>query len=246
MPRSFPLIGPAILTAIGGNARRYLFALVVVALAIALRTLLNPAMGQQSVALFLAAILISAWLGGVGPALLSVALLHIVHAYWFIDPRGLWRPDLAANVTTAAYYLMAFIVGALSQMRTSAQQRAREEHLEAVLQRENLDTTLSCMADGVLVTDVSGIVTIINSTAEAMTGWRSVEANGKPWWEVFVIHREDGRDSVERPVDQAIQERRPVHESTALILTSRVGQQLPIAYTRHRYKIRMDRFGGRS
>jgi PAS domain S-box-containing protein len=229
MPRSNPLVRPGILSAIRRNARRYSLALIIVALAIALRNLLQPIVGQQSVAIFLAAILVSAWLGGVGPALLSVALLHIVHANWFIVPRGLWRQDLATNITTAAYYLIAIIVGALSQMRKSAQQRARDEHLEAILQREHLVTTLSCMADGVLVTDVNGIVTIINSAAETMTGWRRFEAKGKPWREVFEVHHEDGRDSAAGPIDQAIQECRPVHESTSLILVSRVGHKLPIA-----------------
>ena len=73
--------------------RSYVFALACVLLAVALRVVLNPVMGQPSVALFLAAILISAWFGGLGPALLSVMLLHAVHGYWFTTPKGLWQPD---------------------------------------------------------------------------------------------------------------------------------------------------------
>jgi PAS domain S-box-containing protein len=211
--------------------RRYALTLVIVALAVALRTLLDPIMGQQGIAVFLAAILVSAWIGGVGPALLSVVLLHVIHGYWFSDPTGLWQPNMASIISIAAYYLVAITVGLLSQKRTAAQRREREQQFEAISQREHLRATLSCMADGVLVTDVHGRLTLINPIAEAMTGWKLDEAKGKPWWEVFVVRREDGLDSAERPIDRVLQDVRIVHETAPLALTSRTGHILPIAYS---------------
>jgi PAS domain S-box-containing protein len=211
--------------------RLFVFTLVCVAVAIALRSLLNPVIGQQSVAVFLAAILTSAWIGGVGPALLSVVLLHIVHGYWYMVPKGLWQPDLATNVSTAAYYLIAITVGALSQTRTLAQRRAREQQQEASSQRDHLRTTLSCMADGVLVTDLNGRVTLINSTAEAMTGWKSAEAKGRHWREIFAVRTENGDNVTDRPIDDALELCRIVHETMPIVLTPRTGLKVPIAYS---------------
>jgi PAS domain S-box-containing protein len=228
---SFSTLARAVLAELRASWRRYAFALLCVAIAVLLRVLLNPVMGQQSVAVFLAAILTSAWVGGIGPALLSVVLLHVVHGYWFMVPPGLWQPDLASNVSTAAYYLIAIIVGALSQMRAAAQGREREQQLEASSQREHLRTTLACMADGVLVTDTNGRVTLINSTAEAMTGWNSSEAKGRHWSEIFAMRGEHGEDVTDRPIDEALEDRRVVHEGLPLVLTSRTGQKAPIAYS---------------
>ena len=83
-----------------------------------------------------------------------------------------------------------------------AQRRAREQQLEASSQREHLRTTLSCMADGVLVTDMNGRVTLINSAAEAMTGWNAIEATGRYWSDIFAIRGESGEDVTDPPIDE--------------------------------------------
>jgi PAS domain S-box-containing protein len=160
-----------------------------------------------------------------------LAILHLVHAYWYNEPRGLIHPNAASIVSTIAYYVVGILVGVLSQMRSAAQRKAREQQQEAVSQREHLRTTLACMADGVIVTDVHGVVTLINATAETLTGWQVAGATGRPWWEVFAIRREDGLEPVESPIDRVLQEACVVHERMPLALTSRTGRVLPIAYS---------------
>ncbi len=52
--------------------------------------------------------------------------------------------------------------------------------------------TLRSIGDGVITTDESGRVQIINHIAEGLTGWKQYEAVGRPLEEVFhVIHEED-------------------------------------------------------
>lgn len=225
------LLRPVILQAIRSNWRRYVVAMIIVAVAVALRTLLDPVMGKQSFAIFIGAILVAAWVGGIGPALLSLVLLHLVHGYVFNTPRGLLEPNLSSIIATSTYYLVGITVGVISHMRTVAQRRAHEQQLEATSQRERLHTTLSCMADGVLVTDVSGRLTLMNPAAETMTGWKLADSEGKPWWEVFAIHREDGQANTERPIDRVLHEGRVVHERSPLVLTSCTGHAMPIAYS---------------
>jgi K+-sensing histidine kinase KdpD len=104
--------------------RRYGVALVLVVTAVWLRTWLDPVMGHPSVAVFMGAILVGAWVGGIGPALLCLILLHFVHGYWFQTPQGLWEPNIASIVSTIGWYVVGITVGILSQMRTSAQRRA--------------------------------------------------------------------------------------------------------------------------
>jgi PAS domain S-box-containing protein len=209
---------------------RYFFTVAVIALAILVRSSVVPYMGQQSVVVFLAAVLINAWVGGIGPALLTLLLLHLTHGYWFSDPKGLIQPKMASVVSTAAYYFVGIMVGLLSQLRSAAQRRAHEKQREADSQREQLHATLLCMADGVIVTDVQGRITLINPPAERMTGWKMAEAIGRRWSEVLEMNRQDGRDHAESPVERVVNELTIVHETASLTMTSRTGQVFPIAY----------------
>jgi PAS domain S-box-containing protein len=209
---------------------RYGLAVALVAGAIALRAWLDPHMGHPSVAVFMVAILVGAWVGGIGPAILCLILLHVVHGYGFQRPPGLWEPNVASIVSIIGWYAVGITVGILSQMRTSAQLRAHCEHLEAVSQREQLKSTLACMADGVLATDVNGQLTLMNPAAEALTGWSFADAIGKPWWEIFAIRRDSTAD-VESPIDRVLHEGRVVHERMPLVLMSRSGHTIPIAYS---------------
>jgi PAS domain S-box-containing protein len=67
-------------------------------------------------------------------------------------------------------------------------------------------TTLASIGDGVVATDISGKVSFMNTVAEALTGWKTVEANQKPISEVFNIINETTRQKAENPVDKVLQQ----------------------------------------
>lgn len=50
-----------------------------------------------------------------------------------------------------------------------------------------LSDAISCIGDGVLITDRNGIVLYLNAAGERITGWRSAEATGLPFGEVFPL-----------------------------------------------------------
>ena len=64
-----------------------------------------------------------------------------------------------------------------------AQARRAEQALTA--EKERLAVTLRSIADGVIVTDASGRLVLINSVGERMTGWTSDAAIGKPLAAIF-------------------------------------------------------------
>jgi PAS domain S-box-containing protein len=210
----------------------YAFAIVLVIVAMAIRSWLHPLMQQSGLAILFAAAVIAAWIGGVGPGLMSLAILHVIDAYWFHTPSvALVEPNTSSIVTVSAYYLVIATVGILSQTRRSAQRRASEQQREAAAQRERLRATLTCMADGVLVADLQGRLTLMNPAAAEMTAWTNEEANGLPWWEVLALRREDGQDDLENPIDRALRNEGVVHETMPLVLTARSGHTIPIAYS---------------
>jgi PAS domain S-box-containing protein len=224
--------GRAAFGAIGGRLAPYLLALAIVLVSVGLRSWLGPVSEQVGAAIVLGSVLIAAWFGGLGPGLVALVLMHVAHVRWFSDPpRPMWGPDLASTLSTGAYYLVTCMIGMLSDMRSAAQRRASEQQQEAVSQRENLRATLTCIADGVIVTDVKGRLTLMNPAAEQITGWNIVDAAGKPWWEIMAMSRQDGGEGVESPIHRALHEGHIVHETMPLVLTSRTGRTIPIAYS---------------
>ncbi len=67
-------------------------------------------------------------------------------------------------------------------------------------------TTLASIGDAVIATDASGAITFMNAVAEQLTGWRLVDAHGRPVDEVFRIINEHTRTQVMSPVDRVLQD----------------------------------------
>ena len=199
---------------------------VLFACAIVLRVWLEPVLGKQAGLLFWAAILICPWIGGLVPSLIGQTMIWAAQWYWYTPPATTpWRPSLAEFLFIAFYYLFGSTIGVASDLRRKAQQRASAQQAEANSQREQLRATLSCMADGVLVTDEEGRLTLMNPAAEVMTGWPIVESRGKRLPEFFAVHREGEEHDVEDPLDRVLHSGQVVHGAMHLTLTSRTGQQ---------------------
>jgi len=77
--------------------------------------------------------------------------------------------------------------------------REREERLAE--EKERLAVTLRSIGDAVIVTDVTGIITLINKVAEQHTGWPVHEATGRQLAEVFQIINETTGARCENPVE---------------------------------------------
>jgi PAS domain S-box-containing protein len=211
---------------------RYGWALGIVGLAILLRVWLEPVLGKQAGLFFWAAILICPWIGGLLPSLIGQTMIWAAQWYWFTPPPTTpWRPTLAELLFIAIYYLFGSTIGVASDLRRKAQQRASAQQAEANSQREQLRATLSCMADGVLVTDAQGRLTLMNPAAEVTIGWTMVETRGKRLPEFFTVHREGEEHFVEDPLDGVLHSGQIVEGAMHLTLASRTGQRIPIAFS---------------
>ncbi|MDB6082885.1 MAG: hypothetical protein JWN43_766 [Gammaproteobacteria bacterium] len=63
-----------------------------------------------------------------------------------------------------------------------------------------LDVALTAVADAVIATDAVERITYMNSAAESMTGWRSSEALGKPFSQVFFLVDQESDKLIETPL----------------------------------------------
>lgn len=96
-------------------------------------------------------------------------------------------------------------------------------------EKERLAVTLRSIGDGVIATDVAARVTVFNSVAEELTGWKGEEAVGRPLHEVFEIVNEDTRRPAPNPVDRVLRDGVVVGLANHTALIARDGTERPIA-----------------
>jgi PAS domain S-box-containing protein len=114
-------------------------------------------------------------------------------------------------------------------LEDEAARRAAETHSAAIWEeRERLRVTLHSIGDAVIATDVEGRVTLLNPVAEALTGWKSEEAIGRPLPTVFRIINETTRQEVENPVNKVLREGMIAGLANHTILISRESVERPI------------------
>jgi PAS domain S-box-containing protein len=110
--------------------------------------------------------------------------------------------------------------------RAIAAQKRAEDALRQ--ERELLEVTLKSVGDAVIVTDLGGIITFLNSVAEELTGWALSDAVGQPLEHVFRIVNEHTGYTVENPVGRVLREGKVVGLANHTILIARDRTKRPI------------------
>jgi PAS domain S-box-containing protein len=95
-------------------------------------------------------------------------------------------------------------------------------------ERETLEVTLKSIGDAVIVTDVHGRVTFLNTVAERVTGWPMADARHQPFEKIFRIVNEFSGSPVEHPVAKVLETGGIVGLANHTILISRDGRRIPI------------------
>lgn len=96
------------------------------------------------------------------------------------------------------------------------------------IEKQQFETTLLSVADGVISTDNFGNIMIINKVAEQLTGWSKIEALGKPLGKVFNIIDEFTRKKCDNPVDLVLRTECNTELINHTILLSKTGIEIPI------------------
>ena len=78
-----------------------------------------------------------------------------------------------------------------------------------MLKEQSLDfllATIECIGDGVIITDVNGIISYMNSAAEELINWQAAQVKGKAFSEIFPIANYYTDEILPSPVEQVLRE----------------------------------------
>lgn len=170
---------------------RYGLAVLTVAVALIITKVLDEY--TDITPLFYAAIVVTAWFGGLGPGLLSVVLATVSIDYYFVAPLYTLRLGLKPMSFFVVFGVLAVLTSLMSTKRRRAEEglrQARDEldtrvqertkelrHAnEALRERANL---LDLTHDTVFVRDMDNVITFWNRGAEERYGWSRDEALGQ-------------------------------------------------------------------
>src|SRR5882762_6650501 len=106
--------------------RNYAVAVVLTAVALGIARWLDVHLESAPVSLFLCAVMLSAWLGGVGPGLLAAALCAAAFSYYFVSPIFSLAVDSKEIPRFVMFLLASVLVGSLSVTQRRAMQSLRK------------------------------------------------------------------------------------------------------------------------
>jgi two-component system cell cycle sensor histidine kinase/response regulator CckA len=191
------------------------FALGLTTLAVLVSLLLRPLLEPNFFLPFLIAVFASAWYYGHVGGFWATALSTLALGGLLVELREPWYAG-GANLAASLLSFVAISVAATALV--SGFHRSRSM----------LSATLSSIADGVVATDREERVTFLNPVAEALTGWRRVDAMGRPLGEVLRLIDEGHRKPAGSLARDAIRTGVPAHNLGQVLLIARDKTEIAI------------------
>jgi diguanylate cyclase (GGDEF)-like protein/PAS domain S-box-containing protein len=98
-------------------------------------------------------------------------------------------------------------------------------------EKESAQITLQSIGDGVITTDAKGVIDYLNPVAEALTGWRLEDSQGRAIEEIFRAFHEETCEPLENPLSVAIRRTRSIKSVRPMLLIRRDGNEIYVEST---------------
>jgi len=132
--------------------------------------------------LFIFAIALTAWYGGLGPGIVALVSSCLAFNYFFIEPIHTFEIAPSSIPYYVVFVLFASLLTWFSAVRRRAEanlRRSRDELQIEVAERTRQASLLNLTHDTIFVRDMRDIITYWNRGAEELYGWTADQAVGK-------------------------------------------------------------------
>ena len=117
----------------------------------------------------------------------------------------------------------------LEELVEYREQNLKDINIRLAAEKEHLNVTLRSIGDAVIATDLSGNITLINHSAETLTGWSQYQALGKPLSEIVTIVDPMDNESIVDITKTIIETKGLLNIGDNLILVAKDGLKKMIA-----------------
>jgi PAS domain S-box-containing protein len=165
---------------------RYGVAIGAVLLALLLMLLLNRWISMQGspFLIFFAAVMVSAWYGGLGPGILATLLSALAANHFFLPTSHSFNSSSPAEVLRLGLFvLISLMVSSLSATRRQLVKELRQE-------RDLISAVVSTAGSLIVVMDRQGRIVEFNRICERTTEYSFEEVRGKYLWDLFLPSEE--------------------------------------------------------
>lgn len=184
---------------------------------------LNAVIGRQEPFLFFTfGIIISSWIGGIGPGLFATAFGAFALLYFFLPPYATLIPiDWRVVLQESLFIGSGLLINTVLHLQKIGEKRNWEK-------ANQLQVTLSSIGDAVITADIKGRITFINPIAERLTGWRQKDAYGKKFTEVFHVINGKTHELREGSIEEIMRGKRVIDLAHDVLLVAKAGTRIPI------------------
>jgi PAS domain S-box-containing protein len=207
------------------HLRRQRFALTLAGAAL-LGTLLMlwvvPISRQFPFALFIAAVMVSAWSGGVRPGLVTTgaSAFSLLILYLLLPAMRAAESGEHFALRLIMFLFIGLLAGYLSM-----------KCKEAILAHDRFHDAVAGMGEALIFTDAQGKITFLNKTAQSLTGLAPADVQGKRFGDSIALLEEDSRRVLEDPAEWVLQTNAPAALPDGTLLRSVTNSETPIEGT---------------
>jgi len=134
------------------------------------------------VPLFLFAVAVAAWYGGMGAAVVALVLSCVSFDYFFVEPLytlDVSRSDIPYYTIFASFALLVTWFSTVRRRVEGELRQARDDLQIEVAERTQQASLLNLTHDTIFVRDMSDVITYWNRGAQELYGWTAEDAIGK-------------------------------------------------------------------
>ena len=128
---------------------------------------------------FLAAVLLAAWYGGLGPGVFATALAALIAMELYLPPAGLAVGGAGDWLSLSMFVATGVAVTWINDRLRTVEAAQRRSAELATSRAERMDAIINTTVDGIVVIDTEGTIEAFNRGAERLFGYAESEALGR-------------------------------------------------------------------